>query len=191
MGSSRQQNTLLYKITAANTEVTWVGQVRTLIMQAINAQHNIEFGHTRLFFKLSYTANRLWMLAMSLKTKHLVESRCSCTYINFVYNVTHMSFWLFGSWISKLGKFLLKLKAHHLGKFPPRENNPLYGIWYMQHEDSIIINMQDVVITICMDTGTLYCKISSTYIYGVYCYNRNGWWWWVECWTFRVETNSE
>ena len=33
-----------------------------------------------------------------------------------------------GSGIFKSGKFLLKLRAHHSGKFAPRENNPLYGI---------------------------------------------------------------
>ena len=32
------------------------------------------------------------------------------------------------AWISKSGKFLLKLKVHHSGKFAPRENNPLYGM---------------------------------------------------------------
>ena len=35
-------------------------------------------------------------------------------------------FQLFGSWISKSGKFLLKLRVHHLGKFTPKESNPLY-----------------------------------------------------------------
>ena len=36
-------------------------------------------------------------------------------------------FWLFILWISKSGKFLLKLKGHHLGKFVLREDNLLYG----------------------------------------------------------------
>ena len=33
-----------------------------------------------------------------------------------------------GSGNSKLGKFLLKLRAHHSGKFAPQEINPLYSI---------------------------------------------------------------
>ena len=37
-------------------------------------------------------------------------------------------FLLFGSWISTSEKCLLKLRVHHLGKFAPRENNPLYGM---------------------------------------------------------------
>ena len=31
------------------------------------------------------------------------------------------------SWISKFGKFLLKLRVHHWGKFAPRENMLLYS----------------------------------------------------------------
>ena len=38
------------------------------------------------------------------------------------------AFWLFGLWISKSGKFLLKLRTDHSGKFAPREINPLYGV---------------------------------------------------------------
>ena len=38
-------------------------------------------------------------------------------------------FQLFGSRISKLGKFLLKPRVQHSGKFAPRENNPLYSIY--------------------------------------------------------------
>ena len=33
---------------------------------------------------------------------------------------------LFGLWISKMGKFLLKLRVHRLEKFAPWENNLLY-----------------------------------------------------------------
>ena len=58
----------------------------------------------------------------------LLASRRSCTRVNFVWNLTHVSFWLCGSWISKSGKFLLKLRTNHSGNFAPREINALYDI---------------------------------------------------------------
>ena len=57
----------------------------------------------------------------------LSESGCTCTSINFVKTFAHVSFSIFVSYISKLEKFLLKLRVHHSGKFAPRVNNPLYS----------------------------------------------------------------
>ena len=44
------------------------------------------------------------------------------------WNVNHVIlFEVPSSGISKSGKFQLKWRAHHSGKFAPREINPLYG----------------------------------------------------------------
>ena len=46
-------------------------------------------------------------------------------YVKFHYELSIVA--MDGSWISKLGKFLLTLRTDYLGKFVPREINPLYS----------------------------------------------------------------
>ena len=48
---------------------------------------------------------------------------------------------LLGSCISKSGRFSLKLKVHHLGKFVPKENNPLYSICTIYQQKVTTLNI--------------------------------------------------
>ena len=121
------QSTSVYNCRQSNSS-SWV---RALILQAINALCDKKFAHMRLFSMCTVaTANGSWILCQ-VTNKHLAyyrhPCRRSCTRVNFVWNLTHMSFWLFGSQISKLGKFLLKLRTDHSEKFASREISLLYG----------------------------------------------------------------
>ena len=82
-------------------------------------------------------------------------SHCECMtnygviHVNFIQNVSHVRFFSSRVCEFRLGKFLLKLRVHHSGKFIPRENNLLYGIMYRFADDSkymhIIRNFNDTV----------------------------------------------
>ena len=53
---------------------------------------------------------------------------CVCVYVcKSVRNAAHVRVLAVGFLNLKSRKFQLKIIAHHLGKFAPRENNPLYG----------------------------------------------------------------
>ena len=102
------------------------GQVQAFILQAINALRDREIDHKRLLFFVHSYCKQIVNIVPVYKqaSRLLLASRCSC-------KCSEMSltwvFWLFGSWIFKSGKFLLKLRADHSGKFAPGEINPLYG----------------------------------------------------------------
>ena len=81
------------------------------------------------------TANGSWILChkqhASVQThewKILYQQHSSCvsTYKSISCEIFSLVLWL---WISKSGKFLLKLKVYQSGKFAPWENNLLYGTY--------------------------------------------------------------
>ena len=75
------------------------------------------------------TANGLWIVLICKQASYLLPAfRCSRTHVNFVWNLTRVSFWLF---LSKSRNFLLKLRTDHSGQFAPREVSPLYGKFWL------------------------------------------------------------
>ena len=80
------------------------------MLQVINALHDKGSGHTRLvgFFMHNYCKQIMNIeLVYKQKSHLLLESRHSCTCINFLCNVTDMSSFLI-IWI---------IRVHHLGNF--------------------------------------------------------------------------
>ena len=97
--------------------------------------------HKTIFFVHSYCKQIMNIVPIYKQASHLLPvSKRSCTHVKFMWNVTHVSFWLFGSWISKLGNFLLKLRADHLGKFVPREINLLHTVVAALNLASLLIH---------------------------------------------------
>ena len=101
----------------------WV-QALIFILQGINALRDDFYVHS----------NCTWIVYIVPVYKAsclLLASRCSCTHVNCEISLTWL-FWLFELWISKSGKFLLKLRTDHSGKFAYREINPVYGILFFR-----------------------------------------------------------
>ena len=116
------------------------GWVQVLILQAMNAlldkRFGPRFGHTRLFSMCTATADGLWILCQFIN-KHLIVQMLM--YMCKLCVKSHSSeFSIVWMWISKLEKFLLKLKTDHSEKFAPREINSLYSRIELQRWCSVL-----------------------------------------------------
>ena len=107
--------------------------IKYIWSQCCDSRHSVKGLATGDYFIRMYTdtVNILWILCQ-FTNKHLIHYWHPDAHVR-MWTLCEISlmwvFWLFGLWISKLGKFLLKLRTDHSGKFAPREINPLYSTY--------------------------------------------------------------
>ena len=156
-------------VAAANTEVhvTWVARCGCLYCKW-QTPCTIKGLAIWNCFLCTTTANRSWILCQ-FTNNHFVfyQSPDTHIHINFVWNVAHVSFWLFGLWFLRGNS--AKAKVHLSIKFAPREitHHTVYSYCCLQLEWPLICHVKVCAWYVDMDVinDLNYCVCWSSNIY--------------------------
>ena len=138
--SSKNFSLCTYSCYYYNSQVSWCRHLYSLL-HTTNALCNKGSGYT-MQIRCSFciiTVNGSYCTSLQTGISSITTGQTLSSYMqNFVKCHSCWVFRMFGSWISKSRKFLLKLRVHHRSrKFALREINSLYSKWTIEINLSI------------------------------------------------------